>query len=206
MNKITRLFGTGRAISFPAGKPPIGTCEFATETCLKECADKLKPFKHEIARYELFCNMTPSELIKVITDEIDNSVCSHNKILSWFTESGDCPSDLTDKVLEVMHGLHVPQNGFTRNRRLWKKSHSIPNVHLGFTVEDESAGIELSKQGLVSVPDYKEERVKILKHDQIWLCGGGSVTCGCGTVEDSGFDSEEDCGLCHSMTRGCFAA
>ena len=203
--KLSRLFGTGRCISFPAGTPPIGTCEFATKTCLRECAGRLSPFKEERRRYRLFCDMNSSELICNLRAEIMGGLYSGIGILSWFSESGDCPAFLTSKIIEVMRGLLIPQNGFTRNEQLWKLSQKIPNIRLALTVEDEVAGREYSKGGLVAIPDYNEERVKILRPEDIWLCGGGSV-CGCGTVEHEDYETEEDCGMCYKLSRGCFAA
>lgn len=203
MGEISLPFGTARTISFPLGRPPKGTCEFATEQCLRECGNRMPNFKTEQNAYKLFNKLYPDDIVDKLKDEISTA---SNKVLSWFPESGDCPHLKTGKVLEVMRGLDVPQNGFTRNKELWAISHNISNVHMVLTVEDEGRANLLKEQGFVAVPDYYERRVKILNKDQIWLCGGGSVTCGCGAVEDEDKVTEEDCGTCWKLLRGCYAA
>ena len=202
MNKISRFFGTSRVVSFPTGSPPVGTCEFATKICLKECHKRCPNFKHEYNTYKAFCEMEVDELVSML--ETDVKECS-NQVLTWFAESGDCPTKLTTKIATVMRRLSMPQNGFTRNKHLWGIAHYIPKVGLVLTEENEKRAIEYAKFGLVGIPNYDEHRVRILKGDDIWICGGGGV-CGCGTVEYDGDESEEDCGLCYKMSRGCYAA
>lgn len=201
-NKISRLLGTARAISFPAGRPPEGTCEFATKTCLKECGDREPNSLLEHKAYGLFCKLSCDELVSRLMAEVQTA---QNKVLSWFPESGDCPRRLVSKIINVIKGLSVPQNGFTRNKKLWELSQSIPNVRMVLTVESEDVVCRYKEKGLVGIPNYYERRVKIVKADKTWLCGGGH-TCGCGNVEDEANVSEEDCGLCWQLSRGCYAA
>ena len=211
MSIISRLSGTGRAISFPAGKPPDGTCEFATETCLAKCGNRVPNFQAEYKAYDLFCRLNCRKLVSRLTAEIETS---QNKVLSWFTESGDCPTKLTHKIINVMSILPIPQNGFTRNKELWKLSQLISNVRMVLTEENENIAHSYKEKGMVCVPNYYEQRVKIFKAGKIWLCGAGTVsnpgtpfsTCGCGSVETDNSESEEDCGLCFQLSRGCYAA
>lgn len=200
VNKISRVGGTARIISFPLGKPPKGTCDFATQECLVECGDRMPNFEPEHEAYRLVCELSCTEIVSILEIEV---MSAQNKVLAWFPESGDCPAALTDKVFEIMKGLSIPQNGFTRNKRLWELSHSILNVKMVLTEEDETKVRKYRKKGLVGLPDYYERRVKIFNFETIWMCGGGSIICGCGSVESEDFISEEDCGVCFKLKRGC---
>ena len=203
MTPISHILGSNRAISFPLGKPPKGTCDFATKTCLQECGGRLPNFDPEHQAYQSFRELPVEEIVGVLRRETEDKL-----LLSWFPESGDCPKSLTAKVVSVMAGLvsaGVRQNGFTRNRILWEQSHSFAIVRLVLTEEDAEIAEQAKTEGLVAVPDYYERRVTIYNNNTVWLCGGGSVVCGCGFVEDDGKTSEEDCGICMNLKRGCFA-
>lgn len=202
--KISHHLGRNRAISFPLGPPPKGTCEFATENCIRECSGFHVNFKPEHDTYSKFCKFSICYLVRTIQEECKG------KLLSWFTESGDCPAAMTDKIWKVMlqlSAIGVKQNGFTRNSNLWIRSHKIKDVRLVLTEERKEYIEKYRAIGLVAVPIYQECRVKIYNHNTIWLCGGGGVVCGSGYVEgEDGETTEEDCGICMKLNRGCFAA
>lgn len=186
--------------------PPRKTCEFATEKCLKECILQSNSFEEATFRY--FIGHSSEHIAKQIAEELNRY---SYQVLSWFPEAGDCPIELTEKILKAMEILskeNYIQCGFTRNSLLWSQSHIIPNTRLALSVENEKEAYNKSADGLVSLPDYKTWQVKLLYHaTDLCLCGNGFIIplCGMGFVQTEEESTEEDCGLCYEKKVGCFA-
>jgi len=186
---------TGLEISFPPHGGKWGTCDFMTPTCSKEC--KMEQTKKDIDSYIFFKNSS----VRIIASRLLKEVKSSNStILSWFVSSGDCPGKLTDKisgVIKIISENGIPQNGFTRNRNFWERANSIDNVVVCLTTEKKIDGLFP-----IAIPDYKTWKVDIIKKNQEFLCGGGTVNrCGGGYFNEI---HPEDCSLCHKEKIGCF--
>jgi hypothetical protein len=175
-----------------------------TRKCKVHCGFKVNQF--EIDALASLNRFRHEVLVKRIGAELKKENCN---ILTWFAV-GDCPESLTGKITSVMAGLSlngVVQCGFTRNETLWKHSHFFDNVTLGLTVENEKRAIELSEEGLVSVPDYSSWTITLYKKMKpIYNCGGGfGTTCGENFVITKAEEIHpEDCGKCYEGKRGCF--
>lgn len=206
-SEISHSLGSHRVISFPKGSPPDGSCEFMTEKCQQECANWGVNFPFEHTAFKMFKNLSADLLADMLRKEMSNS---RLKVLSWFTESGDCLLKLLPKTIVVMKsisGSGIIQNGFTRNPDLWKQANEIKNVRFALTDEEYAPdrGIKHKETGIIAVPNYKEERIKLYVEDTVWLCGFAVGTCGMGRVLADNYTTEEDCGVCYSLKRGCFA-
>ena len=197
---LTRISGiNGLEIAFPSHQGEHGTCDFMTATCKKECPSWNA--KRDIASLMFFESNSISTICKTLEGELKEK---NFNVLSWFIESGDCPERLTYKIAKVVIKLArkgVPQNGFTRNKDFWRHLNNIQGVNICLTVEDQSESERLMREGSVAVPRYDEHRVVI---DGLFICGGGLITCGCGSVEQ-GDEYEEDCSLCQLRKIGCFS-
>ena len=191
-------------IHFPAGLPKDGgTCEFATETCLKNCPQERNKLLCETLRF--FEKHTVEYITETIREQISELGCI---LLYWFW-SGDCPSRLTVKVNQVQKQLSladVTQIGFTRNIELWRLSQSIPNIRIVLTIESEDRVESLAEEGrLVGVPDYTKETVRIyLDGTYHAICGDGWLGCGSHWLEECGEVYEAICSKCYKAMRGCF--
>ena len=127
--KITKLlypFANVMGIFFPVGRlKDNGTCEFATNECLKNCI-AIKNKKECIGYtskeniYQFFQNENVTNICIQLCLELDRNNCN---IIAWFA-SGDCPSYMTDKIVKIIEKLQerkIVQCGFTRNINLWEK-------------------------------------------------------------------------------------
>jgi len=93
--KLLRPFtGTG-SVFFPIGRPPEGTCEFATDECLRHCyVNDTDGFDEETRItpddkrriYHRVINCSPERVRNQIIKDLDGL---QTHILSWFG-SGDC--------------------------------------------------------------------------------------------------------------------
>ncbi len=194
------------AINFPNGSlEQNGTCEFMTEQCRKFCHDEYKSDLFEFNTYAFFKKFTTTEIYQELQK------CKIEAPLVWFAESGDCPTLIETKILEVMKFLSnigILQNGFTRNKSFWSQANEIKEVRIFLTVEDMNAVQELNKLGPVAYPLYGTEQVRLYIKNAIWLCGGGSLTgiCGQGEVEiGDDMKHPESCINCCEVKIGCYA-
>ncbi len=159
--------GTYGSICFPYKK----SCEFATKKCLVQCSDRYCDSTLAEKTFEAFKRCTALQLFTTINTEMkDNDY----KLLAWF-DSGDCPKDMTDKVIELIFQFHekgYSQIGFTRNKKLWKAVRGLYEKDEGYsdiktktrfllTVE---RGRKITDEGYYAIPDYKKQRVCILFH------------------------------------------
>jgi hypothetical protein len=198
---IARQLGrTGLEIAFPSHQGESGTCDFMTETCSKECP--AFPTKKEVEVLSYFENNTITDICLELEKEL---IETKSTIISWFTECGDCPKRLTNKIACIIKQLSlkgIPQNGFTRNKEFWRSLNRLPNIYICLTEEKSSKAKMLMKEGLVAVPNYKTRRVNI---NEAVMCGGGGITCGEASIkEEDGDEYEEDCSLCAKRQVGCF--
>ena len=159
--KLLRPFtGTG-AVFFPYGKPPYGTCEYATDECVSKCY-QMNPnypnYDEEILIlngdkkliYDAFINDTVESLYERIIDNLDGL---QTPILHWFG-SGDCLSKDIDKIDSVIDRVRqnedIIQMGFTRNIKLWENHKDI--FALSIDKKEDALG-----SGMYSIPYYDEE-------------------------------------------------
>ena len=161
MIKILRPFTATGAVFFPIGKPPGGTCEFASLQCKKYCYAALPEYpdfdeeiriteSDKLEIYKLF--MTAPDITwlrEEILRELDGL---QTPILHWFG-SGDCPTKDISRISDIIDSLkydNIIQMGFTRNEALWEQHKAI--FALSVDSEDQING----RAGLFSVADYKK--------------------------------------------------
>lgn len=212
MTKI--VFSTGRSgaeVSFPSHQGKFGTCDFMTPKCAKACMVVTNPV--EKAAHQFFVDNEPLIIVSQILAEME---WMNADMMSWFIESGDCPTNLNDKIVEVVGYLSshkVPQNGFTRNKYFWEKANEADDCRICLTVENKEEAIKLSYTNPTAHPNYNKLSVSIYNAGKTMMCGGGWVSpgepstrtiCGSGWVDIQGQIQEEDCSLCCKTNFGCF--
>ncbi len=203
--KLVYHDGTIGAIYFPVGDiKKGGSCQFASKKCIRECGLQSNQIIDGV--YEYF----KSQNIGVIVEQILKDLFYFpKKILYWFP-SGDCPTEMQDKILKIMIALEnqgLKQMGFTRNRELWAKANDA-YVKLVLTVNTKKEALKIKENWLVAVPQFACWKADIYG----WVKGSREVSCSCGggwvTVYDKeahrGFVSEEDCGICYDKKIGCW--
>jgi len=223
--KLLHPFANVMGIFFPVGKLKNGgTCEFATERCLKECCaihpGKAGEIKLEIKKeiYKFFCKVDENSIVFKILGELATNEC---KILTWFV-SGDCPSELTNKFYNIVRKLDeigIIQTGFTRNKELWKSLHiNIYNTNYKvlLTIENTEEIDNLYPRigsdysyWLFSMPNYEKGCIDIYyietKHVHISSgCGGGYYEDHVVKKEKVKSHLELDCKNCFEKKLGCF--
>lgn len=213
MIKLVYPFSGVAGIHFPVGRlSDGGTCEFASEKCLKECAafknvtdinkidygDKCKTFEY----------ITQGESKGIIWEIAKQVKEMETEILYWFA-SGDCSRKHTEKIAYIIKGLSfiIPvQIGFTRNKKLWKKVNEfkLDNVKIALTVESpyKSKIQQLTSSGMVVVPNYDTGFI------DLYLCNQSYGSCGGSIVYLKRLDKIEekkaDCSNCYKEKIGCF--
>jgi len=227
---IIHPFSGVGAVFFPVG--PLskgGTCEFATDTCLRECAalkyateENKIPYKDKKTAYR-FITINNANLVTVqILKELHRM---NTKILYWFA-SGDCPGKNTGRVANTIKNLHdcgIIQQGFTRNVELWLRVREERNVHMVLTVENWKDILDEWKTvGLGNVfayPDYQTGEVVIIQYD--WECREPKYRYRCGSISTGGAPTwrestcayvakeikrEANCQRCYDESVGCFTS
>jgi len=206
MNIILRPFtGTG-AVFFPTGPPPGGTCEFATEKCLKTCyVNDWSNFDEE-TRLPYCVKRETYRLI--ITESIDNIVDRmlidlaglQTNILSWFG-SGDCLSRDVERISAIIQALpsRIVQMGFTRNQKLWERHKNV------FALTIEKIEDAPDRVSMYAIPDYEKE-TSIMVSPRYEVRGG---FCGPHLCMDRDRARPElthyiNCKTCHRLGTGCF--
>lgn len=206
--KILRPFtGTG-CVFFPIGKPPSGTCEFATHKCIKHCYATgtkyhnydveiliLEPEKWKI--YDQFMTRDIRWIKNEIIRELDGL---QTPILHWFG-SGDVLTKDMDRISRIIKyiGNDVEQFGFTRNIEFWKRHKNI----FALTVESVADAKRLDKNGFFSIPNYrKQETVMFCPSSQVR--GGYCGPLSCDDKEDSSLNHYINCRACRMLKTGCF--
>ena len=130
--KILKPFSGTGAICFPIGRPPKGTCEFASTKCLKSCCakgdseyDEELHITHE-EKEEIYSQTMTAPLWWLKEKFIGELDGLQTPILYWFG-SGDCKTkdiQRIEDIIKIMPGS-IKQMGFTRNTTLWEKHKGI---------------------------------------------------------------------------------
>ncbi len=203
MSTLTNPDGKHNAIYFPPGLPERkGSCAFASMRCLVNCLSYLTHNSVTDYTFKQFQESRVQKIVSTIIKEIGNK---KPQLLEWFCW-GDCPPNMTEKVVLIMELLskkHVIQCGFTRNRKLWEAALKIKNVRLGYTTEEIDDIDDLAKKGLVAYPIYDTGTTQIYyktrKERHSFGCGGTFVE---ETATNISYEAE--CSECYKNKRGCF--
>ena len=206
--KLLRPFtGTG-AVFFPTGKPPKGSCYWASKACLQYCYaieevdinfdEDLRVTEVEKTAVKMyFINNGVEKICRKIIKELDGL---QTPILHWFG-TGDCPPDLRPKISSIIKTLpgDIVQMGFTRNRKLWKNHKDI----FALTIEDETLATDLS--ALYSIPIYAEQ-TSVIYSPKYQVRGGycGPLICTDVSRCTQGIDHYINCKTCLRLKTGCF--
>lgn len=202
--KILYPFSGVAGIFFPIGRiKDEGTCEFATERCLKECAALKNAFDetivgHEakVATYKFMISHSVLDVCQQIIKEMRELGC---KILYWFA-SGDCLRRHTDKIGRIMKHLSIEgiiQCGFTRNKKVWYTAENIPLARIALTVEANQRKPR-NERGIIAVPDYQSGEVKLYQNrTHLGSCGAG--------FQRRRLQISTGCDSCYQQRVGCFS-
>ena len=205
--KLLRPFTGTAAIFWPIGRPPVGTCEFASEQCLNYCYAALPEFPDfdEELRIpetekswimEKFLYSSLPELIDTIVQEAGGL---QTNILHWFG-SGDCPTQHIERVLSIIKKVDdedIVQMGFTRNITLWEARRDI------FALSVENVDDIAGRGGLFAVTDHSRG-TSVMYRDNEKTQGGD---CGPELCLDSTDDQAAhfiNCKTCLRLGTGCF--
>lgn len=214
--KILRPVFSGVAgIFFPIGSPADGgTCQDASDVCLKKCYALKKDYDEtlnisEEDKREIHRVFTSEPIITVCNEVLKEMQELQAQILSWFI-SGDCLDRHIDRLHKIMVLLNeegIVQNGFTRNKKLYHTMYLgeiIRNIVL--TVESKKDALTIMEypKGLWGIPDYKRGAVKLYYGKM----GYQYTTCGFNEVV-SEFEGKEitiatNCSGCYKKKIGCF--
>lgn len=209
MNKrIVFKYNDVGVLYFPAGSIDIGgTCEFATENCLKYCpeiANNRQP------HYDTY-NFIVKNDVEVVFNKIKKDLFAlDKKVLTWFA-AGDCMMKGMNHILDIMVEVSmvgIVQHGFTRNVSLWEKAQGIQNMYLALTVESKKDKLFREGFGRVVIPDYEKdmitlyqlEEVDVFEPKEIAMCSGvfwADVLVGSEL-------RESNCSVCYDNLEGCF--
>jgi len=209
--KILRPFtGTG-AIFFPIGRPPKGTCEFATD-CLKHCYTLENSKDNGYSNFDEEIRVSEDDKVWILKQFRDLSINTlknqiiyeleglQTPILHYFG-SGDCTILDMDKFSELINSLRgkVIQMGFTRNIEFWKKHKDI----LALTIEKKEDAPD--PKVMYSIPKY-EDQVSVMYCPSYQIRGGycGPIICRDRDLERFDLDHYINCKTCLRLKTGCF--
>ncbi len=210
MDKILRPFGGTGAVCFPIGLPKDGgTCEFATEQCLKYCCAKgdfeydeeihISHEEKEVIHETFMATMPIDWILDEIVKELDGL---QTTLLYWFG-AGDCMTKDLKRICELIDKMPggIVQMGFTRNVDLWKRYKRIFALTLD---NEEDIG---KREGLFALPDYKHTTTNLrLKTHQ--RSGYRGFSCSAVWVTEKGVDKKikhyANCRTCYRLNFGCF--
>jgi len=221
--KILRHSGTGVAgIFFPIGKPPQGTCQYATEKCLKKCYALDKDYDEKVnipesVKKDILKFFMGNPIITVCNEIMKEMDELQATILSWFT-SGDCLDKYVDRIFRIMMLLQeegVIQNGFTRNNDLYHKilrdkkaNYDILRIILtveSLEIQHAPSCSQNYPKGIWAVPDY-DKGIARLYHGRL----GYKTYAGCGfhsvihEFEGQAIEIATNCFGCFKKKIGCF--
>lgn len=204
--KILRPFTGAGAVMFPIGKPPEGTCQFATKKCLRFCyveedadydEEMVIPDADKKWIYEQFM----TQPIEWMRDEIDRELDGlQTPILHWFG-SGDCLTKDMKRISEIIDvAATIPgivQMGFTRNVKLWKKYKNI----FALTIENKNRAN--NREGMFSIPDYPKQ-VSVMYATKYRVRGGQCGSVSCSDLKGEIIEHAINCKTCLRLKAGCF--
>lgn len=215
--KILRPIYSAAGIFFPIGRPEDGgTCQYASDICLKKCYALDKDYDEvlnipEEDKKKIYDFFTTESLVTICNEVIKEMEELQVKILTWFA-SGDCLDKDVDRIYRIMfllHGEGIIQNGFTRNVKLYDTIIDDEVIkHIVLTVESKAvkdAPDDEYPKGLWAIPNYKTGVVELyhgkLGHVSYGGCGMNDVT--------TQFKGEEvviasNCLGCYNKKIGCF--
>lgn len=205
--KILRPFTGTAAVFFPIGKPPKGTCQGATEKCLKSCYAKRlkdKDFDEELLVpeyekdniYDFFIKIPLALISEEITKEMDGL---QTDIFHWFA-SGDCLDKDIDKICQIideLKSLNIIQMGFTRNEVLWGRYKEI------FALTIEKKEDAKGREGLFSISNYKKG-TSVMYSVEKEIRGGRCGPIICQDLIETELDHFINCKICKRLGTGCF--
>lgn len=203
-----------------------GTCEFATTKCLDRCIVKLTRLRQKMSEDDwkavgvtwpdgLAACISATGTYPPVRDaeeawrmlrEKSAAECalrlvamlqdSDVWVLHWFA-SGDCPTQYTDKVTEIMEWVDATgyaQCGFTRNYNLAYAVRNLNHGRLLYTHEEKPS----NSMTWQAVPDYSTGQVTL--YYQTWESGG----CGPDRYYNHIITRQTDCQECFRLGQGCF--
>ena len=211
-------FANVQGIFFPIFKPINGgTCEFATEKCLKMCCandeDIGANIQQRIETYRFFIENTVSAITIRLIGETTAPASSVPKFISWFA-SGDCPATYTDKIFEIIRRMKdtgIIQSGTTRNHKLWEMLLNIQDDKTRFLYTTEFPPVFSREGGMYAIPKYDIGCMDIIttvgsKQRRDYGCGGGYYFQH--IMKEKPVKSEKylqlDCKKCYQQKTGCF--
>jgi len=224
---IHHFSGVG-AIFFPVGKlDEGGTCEFATDTCLCQCAafknateNNKIPYEKKEAAYKFITTKKYNDVVVEILKELH---AINSRILYW-NASGDCPDANTKRVshlVEILSECGIVQMGFTRNFDLWNNVRELSNVHMVLTVESfndvPDDWKDIGEENIFAYPDYKTGETVLFLYD--WEYREPRYEYRCGTLSTGGqptrckghgsyvfkeIETHSRCDICYEKKLGCF--
>jgi len=204
--KILHPFSGVAGVFFPRGKLDIeGTCEFASERCLRECGALKNIVNEPIIGHEakmIVYNFIISNSVFVVCHQIEKEMKELKiKILYWFA-CGDCPKKYTLKIFSIMKHLAlegIVQHGFTRNKSLWKHALNIKQVRLVLTIERLRYSPKINR-GIIAVPNYQTGEINLYQNKTHWgFCVGEGFR-----RRKLNKKSGSNCNDCFEKKEGCF--
>jgi hypothetical protein len=205
MNLLRPFTGTG-ALFFPVGPPPDGTCQYATEACLKHCyVNDRSDFDEELLvskwdKKRIYQRVMEWDLQKLVALILSDLCGLQTRILHWFG-TGDCLDKDVDRVSEVIEAVpaDVIQMGFTRNRKLWGRHKDI----LALTLEKFDPAPDPA--AMYSVPDYENE-TSVMWCPSYDVRGGfcGPILCKDSDRHYADLTHYINCRTCYRRKLGCF--
>jgi hypothetical protein len=197
--------GTG-AVFFPIGKPPGGTCAFATDECLRAC------YMADPSGFDEETRITNTEKRSIYRDVVSSPIevvrdaflCDlyglQTRILAWFG-SGDCLMSDVDHISRLIESMpdSVVQMGFTRNRTLWERHKDV--FSLSINSKEEAS----DPNAMYSIPDYEKE-TSVMYVPAYQVRGGhcGPILCKDHDRNRSELTHYINCKTCHRLHTGCF--
>lgn len=219
MARLTRKLDTAKAKSksilhmdsdipsvyFPIGKPEDGgTCEFATRKCIEYCPSGQVINDHEKHALAYFKRYTAGTVFKRLIKNFESlaAIPYNARMIQWFAW-GDCPSDLTGKIAEIILRIRdegIPQYGFTRNKMLWEMIPSSDFLSMGLSIDNlkEAKEVSIESGKMTAHPDFKSGYAEMISNGKIvarcngWWC----IT----EVETR----TSNCGKCLTEKTGCY--
>ena len=189
-------------IYMPVGKPEDGgSCAFMTDKCYQNCPSCGVVTPHEERVLKYFLESSSEDIADRMLLEL-NEYFGKN-IISW-NSWGDCLPELTGKYIEVMYILNrsrIIQNGFTRNKELWKMAPKLDDLRIALTVDDMDEAKKMSYSGVVCCPDVDNGQARIFIGGELksrcsgWFC----------LEVKSGRTLESDCLMCYVNQTCCFS-
>jgi len=194
------------SIYFPIGSlEDGGTCEFATLKCQEYCPSGMKSNYHERYALDYFKNNSARKVVNKLIEDFNYLIAIpyNSKMIQWYTW-GDCPSELTEKVVLIILNIYrqkIPQYGFTRNIKLWEKIPKKYGLSIGLTVDslDKAKKISLASGKMTAYPDFASGYANMIIDGKIKTkCNGWW----CITDKET---RNSDCSRCLSCIEGCYS-